>query len=336
MSIWDQLIADDPVDIDPDLLAAYAEGRLEDTQRNQLREQISRSPRAMELLDGIRSDLLPVGRERPASVPFATAAMPADSAPSSRRTTLSWIAAAAAILLTAGLGFQHSNRQSTQIAELRTQLDDAHTQLDQQAHALVSADQEHAYRLAGRTRPLLHAVRSPALVHLALADEATRGILDESSEASQFRDRQLTRLLADLVSRQADTADPPGPDALLDRAAVHLAANQLTQAEEFITRAEQLQDGDTAESLNLRAAILINRAAQQSGTASEQSYEKARTTLTRALDLSPDFAPAWFNLALLYEDLNDLPAAKDAWRSYIEHEPDPELRDAVRRARGFE
>ncbi|REJ71483.1 MAG: hypothetical protein DWQ29_23475 [Planctomycetota bacterium] len=336
MTIWDQLIAEDDEEIDPGVLAAYAEGRLDDDHRAQLRGQISRSPCAMELLDGIRSDLGETGRRNAAAVPFATVTDAQSRAPSRWKTALSPLLAAAAILMAVGVSFQNSQRQSAEIADLRGTVHELRSDLDERTDELLSVELEHAYTLSSESRPLMHTTHNRALVRMALADHASRGAEDLSPELKELRERQIATLVAGAVSRYGQVPDETNARAMLDLAAIYLAANELDEAQNYLGRARSAVPDETPELLNLEGAFLIAQADQQTGEEAERSLADAEDHLRRAAELAPGFAPAWFNLALLYESREDLTSAAQAWESYVNAEDDPELRELVRSARGIE
>jgi predicted TPR repeat methyltransferase len=51
---------------------------------------------------------------------------------------------------------------------------------------------------------------------------------------------------------------------------------------------------------------------------------------------SAEFAPAWFNLALVLERTHRGDEARQAWKAYLEIEPSEDLKQAVRKRLGME
>jgi tetratricopeptide (TPR) repeat protein len=348
LSAWDVLLDEDAAPLDAELLAAYTEGRLGEAERRQVRARISQSPRAMDLLDGLKHDLWSSESSSAEATdesdsetadetrnnPGDQAAVPSVSRPAAvayRRTRAPqrWLLAAS-VLLAAGMSFWAVHSWRT-IGRQRDELARLAQTADERGRQLALAHKERLAVLSTVDRLPLVGTTSPALVRLALADSASRSIDEPPPEArlQQVREAHGAALQAAALLRLS------AADSLLEHAALELLAGRLDEARHLAQQAQQVA-GPTPQTLNLRAAVLLAQAMQQLPDEASRTLDAAAALLLQAVEQQPDFALAWFNLALLREVQRDLTAARAAWQQYLRHEPDAALRDLVRAQRGLE
>jgi tetratricopeptide (TPR) repeat protein len=320
MNIWDTLTADDQSGLDVNLLAAYAEGRLSDADRARVRRMIDRSPRAMEILDAIRAEF-PASAEQSGSqsLPFVRREERTDARAGWRRT-MQPLLTAAALLLAVGITFVAVQRMGSH------------------ENVAASPDRprpENIYTLASSQTPALALRSTPALAFMAFANReiASRGGPDEVPPAeAQARASEIASLTETQTGDRALSAS-----ALLDLAAVQIAAGKVAEAEATLRQAEALE-GKSAVLLNLSAARLMTIAySESSSVAQNQLWNDAGRMLDEAIKLDPSFALAYFNRALLEEDRNngDTTTSIEWWQMYVNVEQDAAMRAVVQQFRGI-
>lgn len=331
-NLWDSLVAEDESPIDEDLLSAFAEGRLSDPERRRIRAGIAASPRAIELLDGLCEQiaLAPEGRvSRPVPAPV-------DRKPGTTRLARALPAAVAAALLlcVVGLG-AWSTRMHSQLAELtadRDQLeqqrnglaqerDAAARELEERQSRLVATAKEELLALGGGQPVFMTPTMSPGHVELALApDTASRGTDELTPEEQEQRAARIASVLSPIERMFSASGSGPDPDDVLDWADVLIAAGRWREARDLMDSADL---PETAESLNLRAGVALSEADELMNEVADDvparildRRESARSLLSEAVELDPDFDPAWFNLYRVHLDLNDRASATAARETY--------------------
>lgn len=364
--IWNSLLAADDTAVDVESLAAFAEGRLSREEREAVRAQIARSPMALEILDslceqtakavrcrrGVSADALgsqfadepPILVGRAASAAYRPPEVPGDSTAESSRTPttaaaekrplpLSIYAAAASLLLAVGVSFLAYEQWLAR--------GDVQAKLASVSKDLVSAYKAKLHGKSNTTSVLVGDLTADDFAAL-LDGERMRG----SAPADPEQEAEVEQLLKAGVDSVA-AAFPNESDRLVEEGALYLASGNAADAE---AKADVglTKFGRTPGLLNLKAAALLAKAelqglaeggrVQRDGavqdenpklTASEETFRKAQKLLQEILDSSPGFAPAWFNMAVLYESRFDDKHAYEAWQKYLEHESDPARRKAV-------
>jgi Tfp pilus assembly protein PilF len=189
------------------------------------------------------------------------------------------------------------------------------------------------YVLTDERPPFMTSRSEPGVARIALAyrDQASRDIAEPSPQEQAARDAEINSALDQAVSYLSVLPDSPA--YRFERAAKFLAAGRLDDARNLIAGIEQ-EAGESAATLNLRAAINLTEAYEL--TAEDQANElrtAARELLQRAMQLDPNDPRAWFNMALLEEDLGNTDAARVAWREYLTRETDEALQAVVRSSR---
>jgi tetratricopeptide (TPR) repeat protein len=332
-SIWDVLIAEDETELDVEALAAYAEGRLNTQRREQIRRMIARSPKAMEMLDALHA----VGREEYTGTEPAATVRPTEQTVVPRaawgRSLVMTLTLAASILLAVSTTYLAWLRSKT-VNSLQGQVAALDDQLSRQRHDSLLARKEQLVLLAGQT-PMMTGEMTPALVQLALADGPVSRSPDELSEAEkEQRDAQLHRLLVEADQLLTQTSEETARRGV-QAASLELAAGRedaaLNRIDELIARS-----GETPELLNVRAAILAQQASRMRLEEARRALEESESILSQIGQQDPDFAPAWFNLALVRERLGKSKEAQSAWQEYVKHETSPEFRQLAREFREVE
>lgn len=324
-SIWNALLAADDTDVDVELLAAFAEGRLSNAEREAVRAQIARSPMAMEIVDSLYDYVTATDEQapevaEPEEVQVSATRAPAVAADEHPRR-LAIFAAAASLLLAVGtsyLAYEQWQTRATTQARLASVSQD-----------LISAYKAKLHGKSNATPVLVGAMTGDDLLAM-LEHERTRGPGTTEPEG-QAEVRQL--LNAGVANVEA--AFPEAMDRLVEEGALYLASGNAAEAEK---RADEgLKNfGRKPELLNLKAAALLAKAKGQKEAEAEKTLREAESLLSDILDSSPAFAPAWFNLAVWCGAVGDGRREHEAWQKYLEHEPDPARCEAIRRYLGLE
>ena len=184
---WNEQVNNDLDDIDLELLAAYAEGRLSENEQNVVEELVANSPAALETLLFFHRALnieqgtptnkeLSVGNHDAADVekfPAGTTqpATPAENARSGRGSNRRPNAVTvAALMLAAGASFW-AYRTSRDARQVDINNQSLLAQLDSQTFDLALARKEQVYAAAGGSfRSFPAGTISPRLVQLAMLD----------------------------------------------------------------------------------------------------------------------------------------------------------------------
>jgi hypothetical protein len=336
-SIWDALLAEDQTEIDCEKLAAYAEGRLDPQEREEMRKTVARSSVAMELLDGLH-ETQEEARDRQASDDARSPAVSVWQNLLQRRAPA--LAMAASLLLAVGLSWLAWQRTRT-AHNLRTQVASLDRTLQARHRDLALARKEQVALLSAR-RPLMAGEMSPGLVQLALAETVSlRGIPELTDAERREREDQLQRTLTALRDA-VQLAPATGIARFVEEQATELAAGR---ADQVLRRVDDAMDeyGERPELLNLRAIALVQQSEDLPLTSAETLLVDAERLLEQLTQANSEYRPGWFNLAIVRETLARIAdgaerqrkerEALQAWQEYLQRETRPEFRESVRASR---
>jgi hypothetical protein len=340
---WEAIAEEDHCEIDQQLVAAYAEGRLTEPLRSRVLEAISRSPRAVKILDELTTELRTENRaDSPSPHPLIK-----NQAIDRRRVVAQWIAAASILVATGAAIWAVAKSRSS--ADLTAALEDSRAKLNSQNNeldllradqtrlaallesselSLLAALKDNLAELTKSTRPSMNGSAGLGTIQLALADSRSRGIEQLPPEVQRLADKMTAETLK-RASALRPAADP------IEKASLELSVGNFDAAMETLAQSSEIVRSGAA-GLNLQACVLMARADKQPIAEAKTTLAAADRMLRSAADKDPTYAPAWFNLALIQERLDDGEGAIVAWREYLNRELRPEFREAVRAARGLE
>ena len=343
---WDEQVNNDQDDIDLELLAAYAEGRLSENEQNVVEELVANSPAALETLlffhralnveqgtptnkefsignhEATNIEKFPAGTARPATLAENTRPRRG----SNRRSNVMNVMTVAALMLAAGASFW-AYRTSRNAQRVDSNNQSLLAQLDAQTFDLALARKEQVYAAAGGSfRSFPAGAISPRLVQLAMLDRgpvARGGVPAEGEQELQ----QSTVTAAEAAIREVSPSRPGSNNRWqtgIERAAIEMAGGNLEKALTLIDDAEQAYGTESPEVLNLRALYLLAQADN-----GEDTIEQAVDQFTDLTERHPQFALGWFNYALLVTRIQGQEASQPLWDAYLKAETSTELRNAV-------
>ena len=138
---------------------------------------------------------------------------------------------------------------------------------------------------------------------------ATRG----SNDATGINQYQLRAANADLTR---EVADRPSAKAQHVLSRLHLLKGEFAQAEEQLTQVVKAEPSNALAYVDL--AVSIYERGIRDAENSIATLNRAAVQLEKAIELSPQLAEAWFNLAICHEELMMLLQAKKDWGKYLE------------------
>jgi tetratricopeptide (TPR) repeat protein len=325
--IWQALLAADETPVDVELLAAFAEGRLSSEQCRAVRAWVARSPMAMEILDDLYDELDAL-RDEEATEP-ARLVGPSDEprdlvVPTAAvKTESTWwpiavLAIAASLLVAVGTAYlayeQWYSRGSLQ------------TQLASLSLAQVEDAKRALYARSGLPRTLIGDVSPEAFPDWLPPLETSRGGPIPSDEQTEAEIRRLIQS----GTHSLEAAFTGDLERLIEHGAILIAAGKSDEAYQKAQEAAN-KYGQRPELLNLQAAALMAQAETASRAEFDATVKHAKELLQSITTNSPQYSPAWFNLAVLYSELlRDDEQANQAWQKYLEIEPDATRKQVVR------
>lgn len=340
---WAEQVTNDQDDIDLELLAAYAEGRLSENEQNVVEELVANSPAALETLlffhralnveqgtptnkefsignhEATNIEKFPAGTARPATLAENTR----PSRSSNRRSNVMTVAA---LMLAAGASFW-AYRTSRDVQRVDSNNQSLVAQLDAQTFDLALARKEQVYAAAGGSfRSFPAGTISPRLVQLAMLDRGPVARGSVPSEGEQEL-QQSTVTAAESAIRQVSPSRSGSNNRWqtgIERAAIEMAGGNLEKALTLIDDAEQEYGSESPEVLNLRALYLLAQADN-----GEDTVEQAADQFRKLTELHPTFALGWFNYALLVSRIQGQEVSLPLWDSYLKVESSTDLRNAV-------
>ncbi|GGD56269.1 tetratricopeptide repeat-containing sulfotransferase family protein [Lacimicrobium alkaliphilum] len=105
--------------------------------------------------------------------------------------------------------------------------------------------------------------------------------------------------------------NPDNADAYFNLALLYKEQSRPIQAEEAYNKALALNIAQPEE-VHTNLAVLYSEMRRE---------EDAKVSLKRALEINPDYVPALFNLATLFEEFGDKPQAKQQYQRLLKHQP---------------
>lgn len=142
-----------------------------------------------------------------------------------------------------------------------------------------------------------------------------RGAEKPSPHAAVIADRSR-----EVLEKLAESPADAGP-ASLELASLEIALGQFGKAEQRIKEAERLL-GQTSDTKNLRAMLHLAKGG-------EGSIEEAEHTLREITHDDANYAPAWYNLALLLQQTSHDEESRKCWEEFLRLEKRPEYRKVV-------
>lgn len=347
-AFWEQLVLEDETELNVEQLAAYADGRLSDTQREQIQRQLAASPSSLETLAILHENASLQGSPSiPVSMSPAvdtgshseatgrSSALPAaEPAQTLHRNRLrvrvgAFVSTAAAVAVVGWALVVTGSRR-----ELHEQYAILEASLLTEQQRLALAQKELLYANGRQNRDLWSAgTMSPQMLQLA-AVESARPRGGVTSEEDELLDAKAFEKAVESVDSLPDSSSSRH-NRLIETAALQLAAGQLSAAEKTINEAQDATGKPSPALQNLRAVLALNQSNNpELGLAeSDALINSARTMLQALLEEHGEFAPALFNLALLEERYGDPDTADDLWIRCLSAEPSSQLREAIRQSR---
>lgn len=298
---WDEMHALNPSEPDLELLAAYAEGRLTDSERTAYEESLSKSPAALRIWDEVRSHL-----DAPPELRPAVELRP-------RRFQLQWLMQAACVLVgVAGvtwgvLASRVSQRQQQQLADFRDRWAKTQWQL-----GLVHKEQFLA-QSPSPVRSFWSGTTSPQL----LAMVVLRGTGEQTPESLAEAEHSRQALV------ELENVPQYAEQATLELINLDIAAGRFETADEKLRQARK-RFADFPDFDNVQALWYL---AQRN----DSSLAEAERRLRSLTEAHPDFLPAWYNLALLLQQSFRDAESRNVWLEYLKREQRSEYREAAQR-----
>jgi hypothetical protein len=327
---WENILTNDPSEVDEETVAAYAEGKLSGVELEEAERSIAASPRALDLLHALGRQFSPYssGAHYGRNEKIIEAA---ERRSSSRGIRTRWptalaLAASLLIAVSAGIGLQRYlgasmvNRAQIQVANLSRQLIDA-----EKKQLALLAREDHSVQLAGRL--------TPDLIRISLSTvDRTRGsaITDQMQKAEVKRKEAMLSSSQRLI-KAAELADESASDSTIEVAAALVNTGQLEAAEASIKEISDLVEAgkvSKGELWNLQAGLIAARARDLPGSEAEPLLNEAEALYRRAAEAGARVA--WLNLANLRRAPDSV--REEAIDKYFSKETDDSLKDAVRDA----
>lgn len=338
---WSEQMENDTDEVDLELLAAYAEGRLSTNEREVVEELVANSPAALETLlffhralnvgqgNELKSDDTDIDTTRHLKSSGAADLSPEtiNRPQPSKRYSLSRSArslnviSAAALLIAAGAGILAYNANQS-LRRLHNENQNLLASLNQQSMALALARKEQAFGTsAGTFRSFASGAVTPRMLEIALLDfgPVSRGG-DPSDEEIRFRKRTADAA-TEAINQVASGAEL---DHLIEKASVAIATGDREAAALAIGMVEEEYGEESAVLKNLQALQLLARVDD-----GEATFEQAANALRQLTEQHPDFAQGWLNLAILTQRVQGTEASLSVWQEYLDRESYEDLKNTA-------
>jgi len=136
---------------------------------------------------------------------------------------------------------------------------------------------------------------------------------------------ELQRFEDAIVSfKKALEIDPKDKDALINLGNCYMSLNEFGRSVETYRAAIQLEPDCVMSHYNLASAHHSAATACEDPNGARQHYASARTEFQEAIRLNPEYADAYFNLGICYQDEGDDANARRMYSKAIELQPDME------------
>ena len=292
---WKQVPGADVPDLDTELLAAYAEGRLTAEENAACEELLSRDPTALEVVNGLWLHLDDERQVRKGKY----------HAPAVRRSAVqNFLPAACVLIAVVGVlwGFRAS-RKSDQFVERVSALE---SELASTRHELAVSHKERFFAsVPSGIAAFWNGTATPAM----LRTERGRGSTEIPSEA--LAQAEATHKVLNELANSSAYAEV----ALVDSISVEIVSGKFPEADGKLREAER-SSPESPSVANARAVWYLAQAA-------DDSLDKGMQLLRELTHKHPDYLPAWYNLALLLEQTLDYEKSRVCWKEYLKRETRP-------------
>ena len=349
---WQDQVLNDDSEIDIDLLAACAEGRLSAEEESLAHEKMAASPAAVEIFLVMRREF---NRSIDTVAPLAT--LPADLAPlpfskSTNEQVVSlphkrnfWpstalLATAASLVFAVVSGgvavTQRMSRSglTTEIASLQEQLTQVNDSLKDQTQIRLNlsllTEKELGVTLASERKPVFMAGRvSPAMLIKAIQSQAVAmGSETESATARAFRENVAKRLGGTIQEIGRVDANNGTLTQDIETAMQQILSDDLTGCQQTLNDLKT-KAPNAPEVGNLEAVLILANAEDAVADDAKTMFAAAESILKNLTVKYPDYGTAWLNLALLIEESDGFEEARPFWEGYLAAEKNGDLRSVI-------
>lgn len=353
-----QAILDDPADVDPELIAACAEGRLSDTDHQKAMLEIASSPAALDMYLTLKQSQpvasawmteFPAIAQSVAALPSSTGAVAARTAPPTQVRSQR-LALAACVLMALGSGLAMYTQQARlervrtqllaqqqEIAVQRTKLLDLQL-LTRKASAMTLAAQQGMGWLAGRLGPDL--LRASVLQYSGSrgAEDAApqplpaeldlwqKSIQELRSSGDSAKDADIEDAFRLLTTLSLTVSIDPAADTGLSPEEID---GHFAPAEQAIQKLLQEFPSDP-KVLNLDAVLLLTKYDASDSEQRSVLQAAASEKLRHIVSQYPQHDEALLNLGLLALRSESGTMARPLLEQFISQSQDPALVETVR------
>lgn len=353
-----QAILDDPADVDPELIAACAEGRLSDTDHQKAMLEIASSPAALDMYLTLKQSQpvasawmteFPAIAQSVAALPSSTGAVAARTAPPTQVRSQR-LALAACVLMALGSGLAMYTQQARlervrtqllaqqqEIAAQRTKLLDLQL-MTRKASAMTLAAQQGMGWLAGRLGPDL--LRASVLQYSGSrgAEDAApqplpaeldlwqKSIQELRSSGDSAKDADIEDAFRLLTTLSLTVSIDPAADTGLSPEEID---GHFAPAEQAIQKLLQEFPSDP-KVLNLDAVLLLTKYDASDSEQRSVLQAAASEKLRHIVSQYPQHDEALLNLGLLALRSESGTMARPLLEQFISQSQDPALVETVR------
>lgn len=350
---WQEQVHHDESEVDIDLLAAYAEGRLSAKEELISQDMLAASPAAVEIFLSMREaytrtlDAELRSSEIPETAAAASQVSPAErSSPQNGGRISHWRSSAmyttAACLLLAvisagiaGNSLISSGKLASELATLQEHLNRANKSLDDETAVRINQtlleNKELGITLAAERRAVFLAGRiSPAMLMTTLQSKLiARGSEAESPENSAFRRQVAQRLEKTINDLPANATHSRSVVNGIEIGMQQILSENLPGCRQTLNTLKAEFPSEPAVA-NLEAVLLLATAENSTDSEAQLLFSEAGSILQDLTAKHPDFETGWLNLALLTEQQEGIEAARPFWEGCLSATQDEDLRSIIR------